>query len=72
MMNNKKWSEMSRAQQGAVVVLGAAEVVLTAVAVVDLVRRPAEQVRGPKVAWAAGLVIQPVGPIAYLAWGRHG
>lgn len=72
MMNNKKWSEMSRAQQGAVVVLGAAEVVLTAVAVVDLVRRPAEQVRGPKVAWAAGLAIQPVGPIAYLAWGRHG
>lgn len=72
MTRQKSWSELSRPQQGAIVVMGLAEVVLTAVAAVDLVRRPADQVRGPKLLWAAGLVVQPVGPIAYLAVGRRG
>ena len=39
---------------------------------VDLMRRPASQVRGPKLLWAAGFVVQPVGPVAYLLWGRRG
>ena len=48
-----------------------AELALTVIALVDLVKRPREQVRGPKGLWALGVFIQPVGPIAYLAWGRH-
>lgn len=69
-MPRKSWSEMSRQQRGAVVVGGTIEVVLTVWALTDLARRPADQVRGPKWAWAAGCVIQPVGPIAYLVVGR--
>ena len=40
-------------------------------ALVDLVRRPAEQVRGRKAIWAVGLLVQPFGPIAYLGWGAR-
>ena len=62
---------MSDKQRTLVVVGGAVEVVLTTVALVDLARRPASQVRGSKVAWALASFVQPVGPIAYLVWGRR-
>lgn len=69
-MAKKSWSELSRPQQVAIVGVGAIEVVLTLSAAADLVRRPADRVRGPKLAWAAALVVQPVGPIAYWLVGR--
>jgi hypothetical protein len=62
---------MSRPRRAAVVVLGAVEVVLTTVALVDLRRRPAAEVRGPKPLWALGCVVQPIGPVAYLTVGRR-
>jgi hypothetical protein len=70
-MAKKKWSELSGPQQAATVAVGTVELVLTIIALVDLVKRPPEQVRGPKGLWAVGVFIQPVGPVAYLAWGRH-
>ena len=69
-MTRQSWSELSRPQQTAIVVLGAVELALTTVALIDLVRRPSVQVRGPKLAWVVGCVVQPVGPIAYLVLGR--
>jgi hypothetical protein len=45
--------------------------VLTSWAASDLRRRPADQVRGPKVAWAMSFAVQPFGPIAYLSLGRR-
>lgn len=71
MGEKKSWSDLSSGQQTAVIVGGAVELVLTTVAVVDLVRRPREQVRGPKPLWCASFVVQPVGPIAYLLLGRR-
>jgi Phospholipase_D-nuclease N-terminal len=71
MANQKHWNELSKGQQAAVVAGAAVELVLTAVALVDLSRRPAEQVRGPKALWAAGCFVQPVGPVLYLAVGRR-
>lgn len=50
---------------------GLAELVVTAVALRDLVRRPAAQVRGPKRLWGIALFVQPVGSPAYLLWGRR-
>lgn len=70
-MNNRKWNELSSAQRALVVGLGAVETVLTVVALVDLARRPAEQVRGNKWAWAGMCFVQPVGPVAYLVAGRR-
>ncbi|MFD1375365.1 PLD nuclease N-terminal domain-containing protein [Micrococcus antarcticus] len=37
----------------------------------DLYKRPAEQVKGPKPAWAAASMINFLGPIAYFAFGRR-
>lgn len=69
-MQKKSWSELSPLQRRMITIGAVAEVVLTSVAAIDLVRRPAEQVRGPKVLWAPALVVQPVGPVAYLLFGR--
>lgn len=62
---------MSSTQQKAIIAGGAVEVVLTTAALVDLARRPAAEVRGPKPLWALACLIQPVGPIAYLMRGRR-
>jgi len=71
-MAKKTWSELSDAQKTAILVVGSIELALTATAYVDLARRPAAQVRGRKGLWALGILVQPVGPIAYLAWGARG
>jgi hypothetical protein len=68
----KKWSDLSPTQQKALVAGGVVEVVLTAVALRDLARRPAGGVRGRKGLWALSFVVQPFGPIVYLLRGRHG
>lgn len=62
---------MSTGQRAAIVAGAAVEIVLTTTALVDLARRPAAQVRGSKALWALGCVVQPVGPVAYLALGRR-
>lgn len=62
---------MSGGQRAAIVAGAAVEVALTTVALVDLARRPAGQVRGSKALWALGCFVQPVGPVAYLALGRR-
>lgn len=70
-MNQVKWSDLSTGQQVGLSALAAAEVVLTTAALVDLVRRSADQVHGPKLAWGAALFVQPVGPIAYFLAHRR-
>ena len=71
MATKKQWSDFSRGQQAAILVGSAIEVVLTTVALADLARRPSGQVRGPKSLWVLGCIVQPLGPIAYLALGRR-
>ncbi len=69
-MANKKWSELSAGQQALLLALVSIELSLTATAAVDLIRRPADQVHGCKALWALGLLVQPVGPVAYLCAHR--
>jgi hypothetical protein len=71
MAEKKQWSEMSPTQKGLIVAGGTVELVLTTWAAIDLIKRPGEQVRGPKLLWAPALIVQPVGPIAYLVIGRR-
>jgi Phospholipase_D-nuclease N-terminal len=66
----KRWSDFTGRQQAAILAGTAIEVILTTVALADLARRPRAQVRGPKPLWVLGCVVQPVGPIAYLMFGR--
>ena len=62
---------MSPTQRKVVGVASAIEIVLLAFALVDLRRRPAGRVRGSKRLWASVCFVQPVGPIAYLLFGRR-
>ena len=71
MTKKKRWSEYSPAAKTAIVVGAAAEAVITTVALRDLIRRPAGEVRGSKVLWLFGLFVQPIGPLLYLRVGRH-
>jgi hypothetical protein len=71
MATKKQWRDFSGGQRAAILVATAIEVVLTSVALADLARRPRVQVRGPKPLWVLGCVVQPFGPIAYLALGRR-
>jgi predicted cobalt transporter CbtA len=71
MARKKRWSDLTSTQQTAIVAGVAGEAVMTVVAGRDLARRPAADVRGRKVLWALSLVVQPFGPLAYLAFGRR-
>jgi hypothetical protein len=67
----KRWSDLGSVEQRAIIAGGVAEAVMTSYALVDLARRPKRRVRGPKLLWVLGLVVQPFGPLAYLRWGRR-
>ena len=69
--SKKQWRDLTAQQQRGIVVAGLVEVVLTSLAVRDLVRRPPSQVRGPKPLWLLSFVVQPVGPVGYLLVGRR-
>jgi hypothetical protein len=70
----RRWSSLSRVQRRLVVAGATAEGAAKVAALVDLARRPSAQVRGPKWAWAAALVlVNAFGgvPLAYLRFGRR-
>ena len=64
-------SEMPGWQRFGTLVVAPVELALTATAALDLARRPSAQIRGPKALWWLGILVQPVGPIAYLKWARR-
>lgn len=69
-MQKKRWSDLTPAQQTAVLTAAAIQLSLAATAWVDLAKRPKELVRGSKAAWAAAIAVNFVGPISYFAFGR--
>jgi bacteriorhodopsin len=71
MDRRKRWSELSRAQQRAIIGAGVVQLLLAAAALLDLRRRPSEQVRGSKKVWAVAALVNFVGPLAYFAFGRR-
>ena len=71
MTTKKKWSELSRRSRTLIVVAGVVEVVLLAVTLIDIKRRPADQIKGSKRMWTALAFIDIVGPISYFAFGRR-
>ena len=68
----KRWSDLSRPQRVVIVVAGVFEAVAKVVMLVDLRRRPAEQIRGPKPLWAATALINTAGlaQVGYFVIGR--
>ena len=71
-MAKKKWSELSKGKRRLIVVAGVAEAGLKAAMLIDLKRRPADQVRGSKWLWTPLAFVNLVGPVSYFAFGRRG
>jgi len=71
MYTRKKWSELSGRSRTLVVAVGVVEVVLLAATLIDIKRRPADQINGSKRMWTALAFINIVGPIAYFTLGRR-
>ena len=67
----KRWSDLSTRQQTSIIAAGLLQLLLAAAALLDLRRRPADQVRGRKPLWAAAAFVNFVGPLAYFLFGRR-
>jgi hypothetical protein len=67
----KRWNDLSSRQRGSIVAGGVIQVLLAVAALVDLRRRPTDQVRGSKRLWAAATLVNFVGPLAYFVFGRR-
>jgi hypothetical protein len=73
-MARKQWSQLSPRTRRLLSVAAVVEGVLKLAALIDLKRRPASQVRGPKWLWATAVaVISSAGvvPISYFVLGRR-
>ena len=66
----QKWAELSDRQRALLLGAAAAELSLKIAALIDIKRRPAEQIRGPKALWRAAMVVNLIGPLSYFAFGR--
>ena len=73
-MARKQWSDLSERTRRLLAITAVAEGILKLAALIDLKRRPASQVRGPKWLWATVLAIVSsagVAPISYFLFGRR-
>ena len=66
-----KFSELSVPKRIGVVVLGTIQLTLLLVAQIDIARRPAAEVNGPKAVWRVVCLVNFVGPLSYFRWGRR-
>jgi hypothetical protein len=74
MAARKQWSDLSPRTRRLLTVAAVVEGILKLAALVDIKRRPASQIRGPKWLWAT--VVAVVGsagvlPLSYFAFGRR-
>lgn len=70
----KRWAALSRPTRRLIVFAAAGEGTLKLAALRDIKSRPADQIRGPKLLWAAAvLVVNSFGavPVAYFVAGRR-
>lgn len=74
MATRRRWSDLSERTRGLLIAAAVVEGVLKVAALIDIKRRPASQIRGPKWLWAsvvAGIGSAGVVPISYFVVGRR-
>jgi hypothetical protein len=74
MVAQRRWSDLSERNRRLLTITAVAEGILKVAALIDLKRRPASQVRGPKWLWATVLaVVGSAGilPLSYFVFGRR-
>ena len=73
MAARKQWSDLSERNRKLLIAAGVVEGCLKIAALIDIKRRPASQIRGPKWLWAVVVsVVSSAGlvPISYFVLGR--
>ena len=73
-MPGRQWSELSERTHRLLICGAAFEGILKVLALIDIVRRSSDEVRGSKMKWAAAVtLVNSVGavPIAYFLYGRR-
>jgi hypothetical protein len=74
MAARRRWGDLSRRSRRMLVTAAVGEGILKVAALIDIKRRPASQVRGPKWLWAAVIAtVSSAGvlPISYFVLGRR-
>ncbi|HTZ92462.1 MAG TPA: PLDc N-terminal domain-containing protein [Streptosporangiaceae bacterium] len=66
----RRWAELGSRQRAFLLVAAAGELSLKIAALIDIKRRPADQIRGPKTLWRAAMAVNLLGPLSYFAIGR--
>ncbi|HYB87670.1 MAG TPA: hypothetical protein VEC76_12505 [Streptosporangiaceae bacterium] len=74
MAARRQWSELSERNRRLIIGIAVVEGCLKIAALIDIKRRPASQIRGPKWAWATVVaIVNSFGavPLSYFAFGRR-
>jgi hypothetical protein len=74
MAARKRWSDLSEGTRRLIIATAVAEGILKVAALIDIKRRPASQIRGPKWLWAPVIAVlnsAGVVPISYFVFGRR-
>jgi hypothetical protein len=66
----RKWAGLSDRQRALLLAAATAELSLKIAALIDIKRRPADRIRGPKALWRAAMAVNLLGPVSYFAIGR--
>jgi hypothetical protein len=74
MAARKQWRDLSEQNRRLLIAAAVAEGILKVAALIDIKRRPASQIRGPKWVWAAMVAVvgsAGVVPVSYFVVGRR-
>lgn len=74
MAAKRKWSDLSERTRKLIIATAVAEGILKVAVLIDIKRRPAGQIRGPKWVWAPSVaLVNSAGllPVSYLVFGRR-
>jgi hypothetical protein len=74
MAGRGRWSDLSERRRRLLVIAATAEGILKLAALIDIRRRPASQIRGPKWLWASVVTaVSSAGvvPLSYFVFGRR-
>ena len=74
MAARRKWNDLSESKRRLLITAAVAEGILKLAALLDIKRRPAGQIRGPKWLWAMVVaVVSSAGvvPLSYFVFGRR-
>jgi hypothetical protein len=66
----RRWADLSDRQRALLLTAATAELSLKIAALIDINRRSADRIRGPKALWRAAMAVNLLGPLSYFAIGR--